>query len=209
MSNKLKLTILLLTIGLGAALFFTFRRNETDIHSLSLSFQRYSNLLDPQIQSVGFFWLTNASDKPFLVCMTGGSNTLVLDTMFMRYKGKPKESYMVNCAFSDQTLQGWTNWEQMPSPSRGRNTFVQLAPHSGLVIRAPLPTNGQKRKVAVLCEAPLAGWRQSPFWSSGFGKGLLPMLPRSILRRLAEDRPKVLKIWCDRELSNPGESFAR
>src|SRR5205823_299939 len=125
-SNKLKLTILLLTIGIGAAFFFTLRRNDRDLDSLSLSFQRYS-YLDQYVHDVGFFWLTNASDKQFLVCMTGGSNTLVLDTAFMPYKGKPKGSYMVNCAFRDQTAQGWTNWAQAPSPSRGSNAFLQVA----------------------------------------------------------------------------------
>src|SRR5687768_6897114 len=185
MSNKLRLTILVLVICTGAALFFASRRNEADLNSLSLTFQRYSDL-DPYVGDVGFFWLTNASDKAFLLCMTGGTDTVVLDTMFIPYKGMPKVSYMVNCAFSDQTPQGWTNWAQTPSPARGSNAFLQLSPHSGIVIRVPLPTNGQKRKVAVLCEAPLAGWRQWPLWSNGFGQSLLRMLPRSMLLRLAK-----------------------
>jgi hypothetical protein len=205
MSNNLKLAILLLTIGIGAGVFFTLRSRNSDNHSLSLTFQRYSNL-DPYVQNVGFFWLTNASDKPFLLCMTGGSNTLVLDTLFQPYKsGRAKGSYMVNGAFSDQTAQGWTNWEQTPFPMRGRNAFLQLAPHSGIVVRVPLPTHGAKRKVAVLCEEPLAGWRRSPMWANGFGRALLRMLPRPLLRRLAEHKPKVIKVWCDRELSHPGE----
>jgi hypothetical protein len=208
MSNKLKLAILLLTIGVGAVLVMMFRPSDADIHSVSLSFQRYSHL-DPYAQNVGFFWLTNASDKPFLLYMTGGSNTVLLDTTFAPYKGRLRESWMVNCGFRDQTPHGWTNWEQAPSPWRGSNAYLQLSPHSGTVIRVPLPTDGQKRKVAVLCEATPAGWRQSPLWFSRFGQALLSMLPRSMLLRLAEPHPKVLKVWCDRELSHPGESYAR
>jgi hypothetical protein len=207
MSHKLKLSLLLLAIIASAAVFLVSRRDKTDSRLLSLTFQRYSDL-DPYVGDVGFFWLTNASDKTFLLCMTGGSNTLVLDTMFIPYKGNAKESYMVNCAFSDQTAQGWTNWVQEPLPSRGQNTFLQLAPHSGIVIRAPLPASGQKRKVAVVCEAPLPAWRQSSLWSSGFGQALLRVLPRSVLRRLAQHQPTAIKVWCDQELSDPGGRIA-
>ena len=202
MNNKLKLGILLLAIIASAALFLVPRRAKAESRLLTLTFQRYSDL-DPYVRDVGFFWLTNASDKAFVLCMTGGSNTLVLETGFF-YK-KAKTSYMVNCAFSDQTNKGWTNWEQAPLPSRGQNTFMQLAPHSGMVIRAPLPTNGQKRKVAVVCEESTTAWRQTSLWNSGFGHDLLRVLPRWALLRLAQQQPTKIQVWCDQELSHPGE----
>jgi hypothetical protein len=209
MCHRLKLDLPLLALLAGAVMLLVSGCDRADRRPLSLTFQRYSDLLDPYVGDVGFFWLTNASAKPFLLCMTGGSNTLVINTLSIPYKGKPKMSYLVHCAFRDQTPQGWTNWEQSPYPFRGSNAFLQLSPHSGIVIRAPLPTNGQKRKVAVVCEAPAPVWQRSSLWGSGFGQALLRMLPRSVLLRLAQRQPTRIKVWCDQELSHPGERYPR
>jgi hypothetical protein len=59
--------------------------------------------------------------------MTGNTNTLVIDTLAGRFK----QSWMVNCEFSDQTPHGWTNWIQQPSPFAQSNACALLAPHSG------------------------------------------------------------------------------
>jgi hypothetical protein len=208
MCNKLKIEVLLPAIIASAVMFLASGCDKADRRLLSLTFQRYSDLLDPYVGDVGFFWLTNASDTPFLLCMAGGSNTLVVNTLFIPYKGKAKMSYMVNCAFSDQTAQGWTNWVQEPLPSRGQNAFLQLAPHSGIAIRAPLPTNGLKRKVAAVCEAPAPAWLQSSLWSTGCGQALLRALPRSVLLRLAQHQPTTIEVWCDQELSFPRDRLA-
>jgi len=212
MSSKLKLGIPLLAIIASGAVFLVARHGGADSQALSLTFQRYSDL-DPYVyEDVGFFWLTNASDKTFLLYMTGGSNTMVLDTVLdmlvVANKRKPKMSFMVNCAFSDQTAQGWSNWVQEPLPSRGRNALLQLAPPSGMVIRAPLPTNGQKRKVAAICEAPVPAWR---VWllTNGTAQPLVRMLPRWARHKFYEYKPTIIEVWCDQQLSHPGEGVGR
>lgn len=208
MRHKQMIGLLLLAVIASAVVFLGFQRAKSDSRLLSLKFQRYSSL-DPRDGVLGFFWLTNASEKAFLLCETGGSNTIVFDTMFSPNEVEAKFSYMVNCAFSDQTPHGSTNWVQKPLPTRGYNSFLQLPPHSGIVIRVPLPPNGQRRKVAAICETPSPAWKQSPLWRTGFVSGLLGVLPRSVLLRLAQYQPPTIEVWCDKELSDTDARMAQ
>src|SRR6516162_3178222 len=91
----------------GAATWLLLRPAREDNPQVTLTFQRYSDL-DPYVGDVAFFGLTNASSKTYLLTMTGGTNTMVLDTSFSQFK----QSWMVNCEFTDQTPTGQTNWSQ-------------------------------------------------------------------------------------------------
>ena len=165
---------------------------------VSLTFQRYSDL-DPYVGDVAFLYLTKASKRSCALFMTGNTNTLVIDTLF----GHFKQSLMVNCEFSDQTPHGWTNWIQQPSPFFKSNAYASLAPHSGIVVRVPLPPSGQNRKVAVLYRpdpAPWQLWLCSPRGES-VAIILLRVLPRSTWPRLFRQQP-LLRAWCDRALTN-------
>jgi hypothetical protein len=199
--SKFRVTILLGALGVAAAIWSLFASSPQHDVPVTLSFQRYSHL-DPYVGDVAFLWLTNASSKPCLLTMTGGTNTLVLDTSF----GQFKQSWMVNCEFSDQTPGGRTNWIQQPSPFGGSTAYASLAPHSGIVVRVSVPPSGHSRKVAVLYEPALAGWRQSPFWTSACGRGVLRVLvrtlPKRALLKLADPRPVLSRAWCDRQLTN-------
>src|SRR5262245_48921866 len=164
--------------------------------SLSLVFERYSTKSDLLAQDVAFLWLTNSSDRTYYLAMTGGTNTLMPDTLpgLGGYKQQHHESYMVSCEFSDQT----------PSDSRDliqqASKCLALAPHSAVRLRVALPSKGQKRRVAVLCLEPPPGTR--PLWTNGIGLSLLRRLPRSVAKRVMQRQPTVLRVWCDRELSH-------
>jgi hypothetical protein len=108
---------------------------------------------------------------------------------------------VVDCCFSDRTPTGITNWTQRVSFTNA-SKCVGVAPHSTLRVRVPLPPEGQKRKVAVLCaELPTGPPR---FWLSKFGLTVLRALPRGVQRKVLGPKLTVLKVWCDRELSRPG-----
>src|SRR5207253_779178 len=111
MENKRKVMILVVILGLIAATFIVVVFSGSRAHDaqVSLTFQRYSDILDPRAGDVAFLWLTNASTNTYLLSMTGHRHTLVLDTGF----GRSQRSWMVNCEFSDQTTSGWTNWTQL------------------------------------------------------------------------------------------------
>ena len=165
---------------------------------VSLTFQRYSQL-DAYVWDVAFLYLTNASKRSCTLFMTGNTNTLVIDTTF----GQFKQSLMVNCEFRDQTPHGWTNWIQQPSPFFKSNAYASLPPHSGMVVRVPLPPSGQNRKVAVLYRPdppPWQLWLFSPRRQS-VAMFLLRVLPRSTSSRLFRQQP-LLRAWCDRALTN-------
>jgi hypothetical protein len=208
MTTKVKVAAIVAVALIALACFALGHYCERD-DPVSLTFQRYSELGDPYVGDVAFLCLTNASRKTYLLFMTGNTNTWVIDTSF----GHFKESWMVNCEFSDQTPNGLTNWIQQPSPSRGSNAYASLAPHSGIVVRVPLPPNGQQRKVAVLYEPSLAAWRQSPFWTSPFGLAvvriLVRTLPRSALSKFSRQQPVLLKAWCDRALTNQWDNIGQ
>jgi hypothetical protein len=165
---------------------------------VSLTFQRYSEY-DAYVWDVAFLYLTNASKRSCTLFMTGNTNTTVLDTSF----GHFKQSLMVNCEFSDQTPHGWTNWIQQPSPFPQSNACALLAPHSGMVVRVPLPPGGQNRKVAVLYRTDLPPWQQWLFSPPRLSVSitLLRVLPRPIRSRLFRQQP-LLRAWCDRPLTN-------
>ncbi|MDB6112378.1 MAG: hypothetical protein JWR69_4128 [Pedosphaera sp.] len=187
-------------VGLIAVTCLVFTRDRAHDNQVSFTFQRYSNDLDPYVGDVAFLWLTNASKKSYLLSMTGNSNTFVADTAFGRFK----QSWMVNCEFDDQTTSGRSNWTQLPSLWRGSNSYLGLGPRSGIVVRVPLQRDGQHRKAAVLCEVPTT---TSPFWAGGVGFQLLRVLPQSLRHKVIQPKPLLLPVWCDRELSFPGDKY--
>jgi hypothetical protein len=197
MTTKSTVAVMVALVGLvvAACLVLSSKRKPDD--QVSLVFQRYSDL-DAYVDEAAFLWLTNASSKPYWVSMTGGSNTLILDNSF----GQFKLSYMVNCAFRDKTPSGWTNWIQMPSPSRGSNAYLAVSPRSGIVVRVPLSPDGQHRKVAALYQAP----ETTPaFWGTTIGFQVFRRLPPTLKERVLHPRPVLRRAWCDRELSYPAE----
>src|SRR4051812_10400818 len=117
METKRKVMVLVVILGLIATTFviIVFTGSRAHDAQISLTFQRYSDILDARAGDVAFLWLTNASTNAYRLSMTGNRYTLVSDTGFGRYM----QSWMVNCEFSDQTTSGWTNWTQLPSASRG------------------------------------------------------------------------------------------
>jgi hypothetical protein len=169
--------------------------------AVSLTFQRYSDL-DAYVGDVAFLYLTNASKRSWTLFMTGNTNTLVLDISFSHFK----QSLLVNCEFRDQTPHGWTNWMQQPSPFFQSNAYASLAPHSGIVVRVPLPPSGQNRKAAVLYRPDPAPWQLWLFSPRGQSVNhiLLRVLPRSTWLRLFK-QPPLLRAWCDRALTNQWE----
>jgi hypothetical protein len=179
---------------------------------LSLVFERYSTRMEVYLEDVAFLWLTNASDKTYYLAMTGNTNTRQLDTVpgLGHYKATniQSESVMVDCAFSDRTPTGTTNWAQRVSFTNASHCLT-LASHSAVRLRVPLPPQGQRRKVAVLCVELPTG--PSRFWLSSFGARILRLLPRSVGRRVLQPKftVTVLKVWCDRELSHSDDSAAK
>lgn len=204
MRTKLRAAVIVSSLSMAAALCLVFTGRPARNDRLSLTFQRYSDLLDPYVDEAAFLWLTNASNKSYLLSMTGGTNTLVMDASFGRFR----RSWMVNCEFSDQTPTGWTNWTQQPSRSRGGKAYLSLAPNSGILVRVPLPANGRHRKAAVLCEAP-ATILTSPFWTSHVGVRVFCMLPQQLKNKVLGFDPVLLRVWCDRELSYPAASISQ
>ena len=184
-----------------AAIWFLFRTPTEEPGQVSLVFQRYNDL-DPYLGDVAFLSLTNRSTSTYLVAMTGGTNTLVVHTPY----GQAERSCMVNCEFSDETPAGRTNWSQMPSPTRSANAYLALGSHTGLLIRVPLPPEGQRRKAAVLYVGPYNS--QSSFWTTSFGFRVFRMIPQFFRKRIF---PPVSwhKAWCDREFSHPDDDPLR
>jgi hypothetical protein len=158
--------------------------------------------MDFFVEDVAFLWLTNSSDRTYCLPMTGGTNTLLWDTPLGlgRYQQQRSQSYMVDCEFSDQTIRSINpmQWGQC----------LTLAPRSAVRLRVPLPPEGQNRRVAVLCtEAPSGSPRR--FWTNGIGLSILRALPRSVGMKVLFSQPAVLRVWCDRELSNPPDKSMR
>jgi hypothetical protein len=198
MRTKVK-AALIVGVGVTALACFSLGhhyRGRSD--PVALTFQRYSDL-DPDVGDVAFLCLTNASNRSCTLFMTGKTNTLVIDTLFGRFR----RSLMVNCEFRDQTPNGWTNWIQQPSPFFASNAYASLAPRSGIVVRVPLPPSGQNRKVAVLYRPDPAPWQLWLFSPRGQSVNhiLRRVLPRSTWLRLFRQQP-LLRAWCDRALTN-------
>ena len=168
--------------------------HHSQARSLSLVFERYGTLWDNPVQDVAFLLFTNSSERTYALPMMGGTNTFLQDSPFGSYNA----SYMVDCEFSDQASPEFSvaSWGQC----------VAVAPHSSVRLRVALPPKGQKRRVAVLC-AELPSENQGRFWTKGIGLRILGVLPRSVGKKLLFSWPSVVKVWCDGELSYPGETL--
>ena len=151
--------------------------------------------MDFFFEDMAFLWITNSSDRTYWLPLTGGTDSFQLDTPIGLggYKQQISGSYMVNCEFSGEPARPVNPWGQC----------LTLAPHSAFRVRVPLPPEGAKRKVAVLVCEPPSGPR--PFWTNTIGLTILRTLPRSTAHKVLLRQPEVLRVWCDRELSQPVE----
>jgi hypothetical protein len=190
-AHKLRAGTIAVTVLMGVTVCVLLITHGSQAPPLSLAFERYGTDLD--FNAVAFLWLTNASDKPYALPMTGGTNTFQPALV-----GYGNGSYQIRCEFSDQAN---------PMP---KVRLASLGPchvldaHSALRLRVELPGSGQKRRVAVLCfEQPSGSPRR--FWTKGIGLTILRVLPRSVGRKLLFSQPAMLWVWCDRELSHSEE----
>jgi hypothetical protein len=201
MRAKSKTVVACAALALTAAAWMILGHARQGHDPVSLTFERYSGV-EPYVGNVAFLRLTNTSNKTYLLAMTGNTNTFV----FYNWFGRITESYMVNCEFSDQTPTVRTNWSQRPSADTRNNAYIELAPHSAIVIRVPVPPEGQRRRVKVLYQPALADCRLSKFWFSPFGlfttRVLVRTLPSSELSKLMNPRAVWLKARCGTELTN-------
>jgi hypothetical protein len=184
----------------GATACVLLMTHRTQARSLSLVFERYGSTtdFDYSVQDVAFLWFTNSSDKSYCLPMVGGTNTFQRDAPI----GYDSGSYMIRWEFGDQA----NPVPQVPFASLG--LCYTVAPHSAVRIRVPLPPMGEQRRVAVLC-AEMPSWSPRRFWTKGIGLSILRRLPRSVRMKLLFSQPAVLRVWSDRELSPPGERFAK
>jgi hypothetical protein len=191
MKTKWKVAIACAVAIVGTVAWLLLRPTREDEPQVTLTFQRYSDI-DPYVGDVAFFGLTNTSSKTYLLTMTGGTNTHVGAIIF----GDHKESWRMNCEFTDQTATGQANWTEL---SLTNLAYTSLAPHSGIVVRVPVPPSGTRRKVAVLYQAAPAKFWGTP---SGFTtmRILIRILPRSQVRKIW--KPVWLRARCDTELTN-------
>jgi hypothetical protein len=84
---KTKAAFIIASLVLMAVTCFVLSGIRKHDDQVSLVFQRYSDL-DPYVADVAFLWLTNASSRPYLLSMTGNSNTLVSDTSCSQSSGE-------------------------------------------------------------------------------------------------------------------------
>jgi hypothetical protein len=214
-THRVRAGIIAVTVLLIAAAYVLLTTRPIQARSLSLAFERYSTDSDLYVQDVAFLWLTNSSDRTYYLG-TGGANTLLPDTLiaFGRYERQNSQSYMVNCEFSDQTNtmqqrhsfradRRGISWVSFASWGQS----VELAPNSAVRLRVALPPKGQKRRVAVLCAELPAG--PARFWTNSIGLSILRTLPRPIARKVLRSELTVLRVWCDRELSHPGDGIPK
>jgi hypothetical protein len=185
-------------VGVTACVLLMTHR--TQARSLSLVFERYGSTtdFDYSVQDVAFLWFTNSSDKSYCLPMMGSTNTFQRDTPL----GYDSGSYLIKWEFGDQA-------NPMPQVSFASLGLCHVVgPHSAVRLRVPLPPEGQKRRVAVLCvEEP--SWSPRLFWTKGIGLSILRTLPRSVGMKLLFSQPAVLRVWCDRELSHPAERLTK
>jgi hypothetical protein len=109
MRTKLKAAVIVVSLGIIAVIcvLFASRRGHDD--RVSLSFQRYSDH-DLYVDHMAYLWLTNASNKTYLLSEPGNTNTIAMGNLFH----PERISCMVDCEFSDETPSGWSNWMQQP-----------------------------------------------------------------------------------------------
>ena len=185
---------------MGATACVLLMTHQSQARSLSLVFEKYGSTTDVgfNVQAVAFLWFTNSSDKSYCLPMMGSTNTFQRDTPL----GYDSGSYLIRWEFGDQA-------NPMPQVSfAGLGLCRVVGPHSAVRLRVPLPPEGQKRRVAVLCAKQPSG-SPRPFWTKGIGLSILRTLPRSVGMRLLFSQPAVLRVWCDRELSHPGERLTK
>jgi len=181
---------------LGVTACVLLMKDHSQTHSLSLVFEKYGHTmdLDFNVKDVTFLWLTNSSEKTYVLPMTDGTNTFLQDTPLSHDTG----SYLIRCEFSDPA-------NPMPRVSFANfGLYHTLAPHSAVRLRVPLPAEGQTRRVAVLC-AEMPSGTPRRFWTHGIGLSVLRKLPRSFGMKLLFRQPSVLRVWCDRDSSHTGE----
>lgn len=201
-SSRLKVTraqgitagIIAAGVLVGATTCALLTTHPSQARCLLLVFEKYgtSSDLGFNVQDVAFLWFTNSSDKSYVLPMMGSTNTFQRDTPFSSDSG----SYLVRWESGDQA----NLIPQLSLASLGLCHVV--GPHSAVRLRVPLPPEGQKRRVAVLCAEQPSG-SPRPFWTKGIGLSILRTLPRSVRKRLLFSQPAVLRVWCDRELSHP------
>ncbi len=202
-AHKLRTGVIVVTVLAAVPVSVLLITQRPQPRPLSLLFEQYGRVttMDFDVEKVGFFWLTNLSDKTYYFSL-GGTNTYLRDELV----GFGEGSYMARCEFRDQTPPGSTS--PMPPVSfASLGKCMPLGPHSAVRLRVALPPEGQKRKVAVLCAEPLPGLR--PFWTSSIGAIIIRALPRSVARKAMDRTPPVPRIWCDRELSDGREKLEK
>jgi hypothetical protein len=200
-AQKIKAGIIVTAVFAGAAacvLLMAPRQSQPCL--VSLFFEEYGTVTDLgfNVQEVAFLRFTNSSSKSCLLPMVGSTNTFQRDTPVSYDKG----SFLIMWEYGDQA-------NPVPQVSFASLGLCQVvAPHSAVRLRVPLPPQGQKRRVAVLCaEQPSVGPR--PFWTSRVGLTMLRILPRSVGMKLLFSQPAVLRVWCNHELSHPDERPAK
>jgi hypothetical protein len=182
---KISIKVIVTGAALLITLFVVLHSSMQTRPSLSLMFQRYGTQ-QTSGQTVAFLWLTNTSESPHSLAMTGNTNTLEGEF----YLGRYSQSYMVNCEFKDKTPDAWKVWTDSFPPG-SQAAFLLLEPHSGILIRVPVPQHGQKRNVTVLCQK-LPGNRSS-------------FLNRFVLDLLRSTLPSavLVRVSCEHELACP------
>jgi len=200
-AQKIKAGILVTGVLWGGMAWVLVMTPPSSVHSLSLVFEKYGTTMDFgfNVQPVAFLWFTNSSGKSYCLPMMGSTNTFQRDTPLGQ---DGRWSYLISWEFGDPANPA----PRVPFANLGRCLVV--APYSAVRLRVPLPPQDQKRRVAVLCaEQPSGGPR--PFWTKGIGLSVLRTLPRSVGKKLLFSEPSVLRVWCNRELSHPGETLTK
>lgn len=202
MSRAQRITAVIIALAVVAGgVGVLWLRHPSPSQSLSLVFERYSTRTDLFLQDMAFLWITNSSDKAYLLPMAGGTDTFQMDAPvgFGSFKQEVSGSYLVDYEFSGKR-------PQPVNPMLGGRA-LSLDPHSALRLRIPLPPGGATDKVAVLVWEQPSG--PSPFWRSRIGRSFLAMLPKSAARGVLSPQPTVLRVWCDHELSQPARPIRK
>jgi len=182
--------------GLFAAVWAIFGNARRSSEPLTLTASKDTNF-STYFEGTAVLVLTNNTTNYYGMCMPGGTKT---EKEQPGLPGRSRLTKMVACAFSDQTPRGWSNWTDLPSDG---NTYpgVILMSRQSMLLRVPLPADGRKRKVAVICEEVPA---ILPLFRTAAGARFFNMLPARVRNWLG--RAKARKVWCDTELSLPPES---
>jgi len=199
--QKIKASIMVTGVFVGAMACVLLMGRQSQTHSfLSLVFEKYGTTTDVgfNAQEVAFLCFTNSSNKSYCLPMVGSTNTFQWDTP----PGDDSGSYLIRWEFGDRANPA----ARVAFASLG--LCLVVAPHSGVRLRIPLPPQGQKQRVAVLCAEQPSGSPRS-FWTKGIGLSIFRTLPRSVGMKLLFSQPAVLRVWCDRELSVPDERLAK